>query len=321
MKKLSLIYSAFFVFLLSSCATMYTGSRKIIHFSSDPQKAEVSINGKVIGETPLTVRVNRSLRRREVVIKKDGYETKRFKLEKKFVPISILSTTMIPIDLISGAVVNYKDAYIHKELTPKDKNVSTESNYNIKDNFYVITHDDTIYTAPFQDFTKEWFLSNYLKDMRFNLINGEEQVIPVSSIYKYKTLEIDKFGLWYGFLSFRTNVRSHEASYVRVKIDEKKNKSLYMFMEELLYNDGYQLLSSYQDVKPFTSSSYNRELFYYLCKEGKIIGVVKKGQFLPTVRQFFGDEKELVEKLKKKNKPKVLEKYLYQKRSNVKGHL
>jgi hypothetical protein len=306
---------------------MYTGSRKIIHFSSDPQKAEVSINGKVIGETPLTVRVNRSLRRREVVIKKDGYETKRFKLRKKFMPISILSTTMIPIDLISGAVVNYKDAYIHKELTPKDRNVSTESNYNIKDNFYVITQDDTIYTAPFQDFTKEWLLSKYLKDMRFNLINGEEQVIPVNSIYKYKTLEIDKLGLWYGFLSFRTNVRSHEASYVRVKIDEKKNKSLYMFMEELLYNDGFQLLRTY-NIEPSTTysngqmiSSYTKELIYYLYKEGEMLGKVEKGQLLPTVRQYFGDEKELIAKLKKKNKPKVLEKYLYQKRSNVKGHL
>ncbi|WP_031427105.1 PEGA domain-containing protein [Flavimarina sp. Hel_I_48] len=71
------------VLLLSSCATIISGSRQNVEINSEPGSAEVYINGIEIGNTP----VQKNLKRNQeysLVLKLDGYEPYETKLERKF---------------------------------------------------------------------------------------------------------------------------------------------------------------------------------------------------------------------------------------------
>ena len=57
MKNSLLILSV--LFLSSSCATIMTGKTQEVTFDSEPQGAEVAVNGRVIGKTPTTIQLDK----------------------------------------------------------------------------------------------------------------------------------------------------------------------------------------------------------------------------------------------------------------------
>lgn len=98
-----------FVSLLFSCGTIFTGTTEVIAFNSVPQKATVQFDGLTMGKTPLTMEVKKSFNG-IVAIKKDGYETQQFKLQKSFNAISILNLTNLfgwGIDFLTGALKKF----------------------------------------------------------------------------------------------------------------------------------------------------------------------------------------------------------------------
>jgi hypothetical protein len=61
------------VFLLSGCATLFKGTSDEVRFGSDPQKAEVWVNGVKMGETPLTLKLE-SKKTYHIEFRKEGYK-------------------------------------------------------------------------------------------------------------------------------------------------------------------------------------------------------------------------------------------------------
>lgn len=107
----------FSVLLLSSCATIISGSRQNVEIASEPSSAKVYINEIEIGNTP----VQKNLKRNQdynLVLKLDGYETYETKLEKKFNAwyignIAFGGLIGIIIDPITGAMHKLKPEEIN----------------------------------------------------------------------------------------------------------------------------------------------------------------------------------------------------------------
>jgi len=52
-------YLILLLFLTSSCATIISGTTQEVTFNSEPQDVEVTVGGKVLGKTPLTIQLDK----------------------------------------------------------------------------------------------------------------------------------------------------------------------------------------------------------------------------------------------------------------------
>ena len=107
--KLSVI-ALLIVFGLSSCATIFTGTKDKITFNTNPSGAGVFIDGIRICTTPCSTDVKRSLNDTEVEFKLDGYETQVVTLDREFNVISILNFTGLvgwAVDAVTGSIFKY----------------------------------------------------------------------------------------------------------------------------------------------------------------------------------------------------------------------
>ena len=123
------------VLLLSSCATIISGSRQNVEIASEPTSAKVYINE--IGNTP----VQKNLKRNQnynLVLKLDGYETYETKLVKKFNAwyignIAFGELIGIIIDPITGAMYKLKPEEING--SPKRGTTYNTEKKNFEDKF------------------------------------------------------------------------------------------------------------------------------------------------------------------------------------------
>ncbi len=112
-------------FVMSGCASVVSGTSQEITFESQPEGATVSLDGNVLGKTPMTTTVKRE-RKRIVSFSKDGYQTQTMRLTTSlngwfwgnfafswFGPLS--STT----DGVSGAVHEYIPGRYFVTLAPE----------------------------------------------------------------------------------------------------------------------------------------------------------------------------------------------------------
>ena len=108
MKKLSLVA---LLLVLVSCATLFSDGADKITFTSEPAGADVYLNGTIIGKTPLTYEVDRAtFQQSEIVIKKDGYESKNFMLGRTLATAAIFNLTSWfswLTDATSGNMIEY----------------------------------------------------------------------------------------------------------------------------------------------------------------------------------------------------------------------
>ena len=104
MKKLILKLSI--VFLMSSCATLFTGTTEQITIDSNVKKSTVKFDGIKMGTTPFTSKVKKSFDG-VITVMSDGYEDERFQFQKSFNAISILNFSNLlgwGVDLLTGAI-------------------------------------------------------------------------------------------------------------------------------------------------------------------------------------------------------------------------
>jgi hypothetical protein len=105
------------VFLMAGCASVLKGTQQDVKFDSNPEGAQVFIDGDLMGETPLTLNLKKN-KYDNIMVKREGYETQNIPLEKKFDGVAIfnifwdLSTT----DLLTGAIYEYKPNEYYFEL-------------------------------------------------------------------------------------------------------------------------------------------------------------------------------------------------------------
>lgn len=124
-----LIIGIFFLCTLSSCATIFTGTKGKIHISSEPADAEVYSNGVLLGKTPCSVELSRGVDwnndmvlGRKIELRKKGYQTQYFIPESKFNGLAILNLFQFyfwAVDIMSGAMWVYNPTDYKIVLLPE----------------------------------------------------------------------------------------------------------------------------------------------------------------------------------------------------------
>lgn len=95
------------LFLFSSCATLFKGNSSKLDLNSEPQAAQVYVNGNLMGETPVRLKLE-SKGTYSIEFKKDGYKTKTVNIQNHvgagWIVLDVL-TGLVPviIDAMTGA--------------------------------------------------------------------------------------------------------------------------------------------------------------------------------------------------------------------------
>lgn len=108
--------------LLNSCATIFSGTRDEILFTSEPSGAKIIMDGYVVGKTPIMLDVRRKLNGIWVTYELEGYETVQQKLVPDFNAVSVINLTCLlcwGIDAATGALVRYGMPSVYVELEPE----------------------------------------------------------------------------------------------------------------------------------------------------------------------------------------------------------
>lgn len=124
-------------FLMSSCATIVSGSKQNVKFSSNPSVATIFIDEVEVGKTPFEIKLARKSEH-SVMVKLEGYQTYQTKLTKKFngwYVGNILFGGIIGliIDPITGAMYNLSPGEIDAQL-----NKGTAFKSNGKDIYFTV---------------------------------------------------------------------------------------------------------------------------------------------------------------------------------------
>ncbi len=120
MKKSIIISSLTLMFLVTSCATIVSGSKQTVKFTSKPSTAYVFIDDKQVGSTPFETKLERKIPH-NVKIKLEGYQTYEITLTRKFNAWYIGNILFggiigLIVDPITGAMYNLSPSEINAEL-------------------------------------------------------------------------------------------------------------------------------------------------------------------------------------------------------------
>lgn len=110
---------------LSSCATLFTGTKDTVHFESTPTGAKVQVDGIDRGKTPCDVRVKRRAGGGAMATyKMEGYESRTFELQTSFngvAALNLLNILFWAIDIGTGSINKYYPKYYNMELEQQKK--------------------------------------------------------------------------------------------------------------------------------------------------------------------------------------------------------
>lgn len=157
MRSMILIAAAVGAIFISGCATIIDGGSQDLHFYSYPEGAKVTLNGRPVGTTPVTVTRDRRRDDLRVEISKDGYRTHHGTLESDLNMVFLVnlvsggafgSTT----DYATGAMWQYKPGSYRAELAPLER----EARREWRDQMQVV-----------------WLIVNHYPELRADLQAGE----------------------------------------------------------------------------------------------------------------------------------------------------
>lgn len=123
-KLIVLTISILFTISLSSCASIIDGTTQEVSFNSEPQDVEVTIDGKVIGKTPVAIQLDKKSGR-TVEFYLEGYKRQTRSLETTINPWffgNIITGGLIgsSTDATSGAMYEYSPDSFFIELVPEE---------------------------------------------------------------------------------------------------------------------------------------------------------------------------------------------------------
>ena len=95
--------------LLSGCATVISGTNQTLTFNSEPEGAEVYLDGAMIGTTPVSVSVSKN-EKDSFMVKKDGYKAVTQDVTTSFDEVALLNIfwDLSTTDMVSGAAFEYE---------------------------------------------------------------------------------------------------------------------------------------------------------------------------------------------------------------------
>lgn len=121
MKYCKITLALVLIIMCSSCATLLSGEGNTIYFSSSPENAKIFVNGEHVGSTNQDIRLKNRMKKKEVEIVKEGYETERIELETSFDKVSLLNIIGLYgfiVDWAAGSLVKYDSVYYDIDLKP-----------------------------------------------------------------------------------------------------------------------------------------------------------------------------------------------------------
>lgn len=106
--------------LMSSCATIISGSKQNVRFSSNPSTATIFIDEVEVGKTPFEIKLAR-ISEHSVMLKLDGYQTYQTRLTKSFNGWYIGNILLggiigLIIDPITGAMYNLTPDQVNAQM-------------------------------------------------------------------------------------------------------------------------------------------------------------------------------------------------------------
>jgi len=124
MKKLSmsLVFSS--IILFSSCASIFTGSKRSVLFESNPSGAKVYVNGFEQGITPTQIKVKADDR---IDFRLDGYKERVVVMDSNFNLVAILNGISIigwGIDALTGSLKRVDTKYVKVDLESESASVA-----------------------------------------------------------------------------------------------------------------------------------------------------------------------------------------------------
>ena len=140
MRKIIISSSLAIALLTTSCATIISGSKQNIKFSSNPSAATIYIDEVEVGKTPFEIKLARKSEH-SIMIKLEGYQTYETKLTKKFNAWYIGNLVFggligIIVDPITGAIYNLSPDQVNAQM-----NKGTAFKSNGKDIYVAVALD------------------------------------------------------------------------------------------------------------------------------------------------------------------------------------
>ena len=126
MKKIVLLST---LILLSSCASILTGSSRSVLFETDPSGATVFVNGMEKGVTPTQIKVEADDR---VDFRLDNYKERVVVMDSKFNLVAIINGFSLigwGIDALTGSLQRVDTSYVKVDLDPDGIASSNLQNY------------------------------------------------------------------------------------------------------------------------------------------------------------------------------------------------
>jgi uncharacterized protein YceK len=107
--------------VLSGCATIFKGSSQSVSFNSEPEGADIIIDGMSMGQTPATLSLKKN-KYKNVMFKKDGYSTQTMALDTSYDAIALLNVfwDLSTTDLITGNAYEYAPNTYFARLRKKE---------------------------------------------------------------------------------------------------------------------------------------------------------------------------------------------------------
>jgi len=121
MKTFSTLLLAATMLFMTSCATLFTGTKQTVLINSKPSGAKLQVDGIDRGRTPTAVRLKKGYDGQVLTLKAEGFETKLFQPETAFNGFAVLNLFNIffwGIDAATGALWKYDPKFYEIELEP-----------------------------------------------------------------------------------------------------------------------------------------------------------------------------------------------------------
>lgn len=126
MKKAGIYAAVISVAFLQACASIFSGKTQPVSFDSEPSEVTVTINGRVMGKTPLTTQLKKE-KNQVITFEKEGYKTQTRSLDTRITGWFWVNTLGLTYGLFSsttdrlnGSMYQYAPNRYYVNLVPKN---------------------------------------------------------------------------------------------------------------------------------------------------------------------------------------------------------
>ncbi len=124
-KLLSVASMGIALVLFTGCASIVSGRHQVVTFTSSPDNAQVTVDGRPIGKTPISAQLDRKSKDQVVTIEKEGYKPTTFQLKSTvngwfFGNLVFGGLFGMSTDSSTGALYAYSQDMFNFALTPQD---------------------------------------------------------------------------------------------------------------------------------------------------------------------------------------------------------